>query len=387
MSTLLVVGGNPVFNAPDDLRFAAQLEKVAKKIRLGLFHDHTSEKCDWHLPLAHFLEGWGDTETSDGSLCCVQPLIAPLNSGKSGTDDVAPPARGGRTVLEVLALLTQVNGPDGKPVGAYSAAQKAAYGFVRKAFSDRSGIELTDAAFDTAFNRYKQVGFFPVDGAKAKALGFEKPDAKARAPKPVNVNAAAITKALAGIEPSRAPTKDWIEVTFHPSYALGDGRFAMNPWLQELPDPITKLVWDNAAVISPATADAFGIKTGDVIVLSVERTGSDFSNTPTNALTDIVGVRTGLPVPAFVLPGQADWSVALAFGQSGDMRISHVPQGGGTNVFPLRMSATLHTVTGRDAEEDREQGGPRHHAGTRRHPRRPRHHPRGGAVQSVQARC
>ncbi|QJW94531.1 Molybdopterin oxidoreductase, iron-sulfur binding subunit [Frigoriglobus tundricola] len=326
VNTLLVVGGNPVFNAPTDLRFADELQKVVKKIRLGVFHDHTSEKSDWHLPLAHPLEGWGDTEASDGSLCCVQPLIAPLNSGKSGTDDAAPPARGGRTVLEVLTLLTQANGADGKPVAAYSAAQKAAYGFVRKAFGERSGTEVTDAKFEAAFNRYKQVGFFPADAEKAKALGFEKPDEKARKPKPAAVNAASVAAALAAVRPVAAPTKDALEVTFHPSYALGDGRYAMNPWLQELPDPITKLVWDNAAVISPATAGEFGIKQGDLVELRV-------GDTP-------------LTVPAFVLPGQADASVALAFGQYGEMRITHVPQGGGTNVFPLRTVRALHTATG-----------------------------------------
>ena len=74
VNTLLVIGGNPVFNAPADLNFASELQKVATKIRLGLFHDQTSEACDWHLPLAHSLESWGDTETSDGTLCCVQPL-------------------------------------------------------------------------------------------------------------------------------------------------------------------------------------------------------------------------------------------------------------------------------------------------------------------------
>src|SRR5204862_3031656 len=125
VGTLLVIGGNPVFNAPADARFGEELSKVATKLRLGLFFDHTSEKCDWHLPLAHFLEAWADTEAGDGSLCCVQPLIAPLNSGKMSSDDLAPPARGGRTFLEVLSLLAQT-GADGKPVGAYSAAQKAA---------------------------------------------------------------------------------------------------------------------------------------------------------------------------------------------------------------------------------------------------------------------
>ncbi len=323
--TLLIVGGNPVFNAPADLRFAEELQKVAKKLRLGLYHDHTSEKCDWHLPLAHFLEGWGDTEAGDGSLCCVQPLLAPLNSGKAAPDDIAPPARGGRTLLEILALLTQT-GADGKPVASFGAAQQAAYGFVRKAFSDRSGIALADPNFDLAFNRYKQLGFFPLDTEQAKKLGFAAPDTKVRAPKPVSVKAAEVAKAIGAARAVAAPTKDALEVTFHPSYALADGRFAMNPWLQELPDPITKLVWDNAALLSPATAAEFGVKQSDLVEIRVE--------------------DRSITVPVFVLPGQADWSIALAFGQYGEMRIAHVPHGGGTNVFPLRPSNAMHFATG-----------------------------------------
>jgi molybdopterin-containing oxidoreductase family iron-sulfur binding subunit len=321
VSTLLVVGGNPVFNAPADLNFAAELAKVPTKLRLGLFHDHTSEKCDWHLPLAHPLESWGDTEAADGSLCCIQPLIAPLNSGRTSAEDLSPPARGGRSLLEVLALMAQVPGPDGKPVGSYFAAQKAAYALVRKSFSDRSGVALDDAAFETAFNRYKQCGFLPVDVERAKALGFAAPDAKARQPKPVtiaNANVRIVTESI--------PAQPDVEVTFRPSYSVGDGRFAMNSWLQELPDPITKLVWDNAAVISPNTATAFGIAHNDVVELSIS--------------------GRAITIPAFVLPGQADGSVALAFGQFGDMRIAHVPQGGGTNVYPLRTTGQMHIARG-----------------------------------------
>ncbi|HEY1189478.1 MAG TPA: 4Fe-4S dicluster domain-containing protein [Gemmata sp.] len=326
VGTLLVVGGNPVLTAPADLKFADALTKVAKKLRLGLYFDHTSEKCDWHLPLAHFLEGWGDTEAGDGSLCCVQPLIHPLNSGKSSPDDVAPPARGGRTVLEVLALLAQAPGADGKPVGSFLAAQKAGYHYVRKAFSERSGIAPTAPNFDTEFNRYKQLGFLPVDAEQAKALGFAAPDAKAPQPKSPSANKVNVTAAIATSAPAGAPSGRDLEVTFHPSYALHDGRGAMNPWLQELPDPITKLVWDNAALVSPATARELGLASGDVVRL--ER--------------DV----TALEVPVFVLPGQADYSLALSFGHLGEMRIGHVPDGGGTNVFPFRTSDALHTLTG-----------------------------------------
>jgi len=321
VDTLLVVGGNPIFNAPADLDFNTQLTKVRTKVRLGLYHDQTSMKCDWHLPLAHPLESWGDTEAGDGSLCCVQPLIAPLNSGRTSAEDLSPPARGGRSLLEVLALMAQVQGPDGKPVGSYFAAQKAAYALVRKSFSERSGIALDDAAFETAFNRYKQCGFLPADAERAKALGFAAPDAKARQPKPVT-----IANPNVRVVAEREPVQPGVEVTFRPSYTTGDGRFAQNPWLQELPDPITKLVWDNAAVISPNTAAAFGIAHNDVVNLMI----GGYS----------------LMIPAFVLPGQADGSVALAYGQFGYAPLAHVPQGGGTDVFRLRTTGGMHIARG-----------------------------------------
>ena len=146
VGTLLVIGGNPVFNAPADLGFKAELQKVVKKIRLGLFFDHTSEACDWHLPLAHYLEGWGDTEASDGTLCCIQPLISPLNSAKaSDATELSPPPRGGRTALDVLCLLTQFafDGGDAKtnpPTTSYFNAQAKAYELVKRAFALRSGV-------------------------------------------------------------------------------------------------------------------------------------------------------------------------------------------------------------------------------------------------------
>lgn len=321
VSTLLVVGGNPVFNAPADLNFVSELAKVPTKLRLGLFHDHTSEKCDWHLPLAHPLESWGDTEAADGSLCCIQPLIAPLNSGRTSAEDLSPPARGGRSLLEVLALMAQVPGPDGKPVGSYFAAQKAAYALVRKSFSERSGIALDDAAFDTAFNRYKQCGFLPVDAERAKALGFTAPDAKARQPKQIGIANPGVRVVI-----ESEPAQPDVEVTFRPSYSTSDGRFAQNPWLQELPDPITKLVWDNAAVMSPNTATAFGIAHNDMVELTVS--------------------GRAITIPAFVLPGHADGSVSLAFGQYGHMPIAHVPHGGGTDVYVVRTTGGLHIARG-----------------------------------------
>ncbi len=329
VNALLIIGGNPVFNVPADIAFKKELQKVGTKIRLGMFFDQTSEQCDWHLPLCHSLESWGDAEASDGTLCCVQPLIAPLNGGKTaGASDIEPPPRGGRTALEVLALLTQLPSPsDDKPVASFSAAQRAAYALVRKVFSNRSGIPTTDKSFDTEFNRYKQLGFLPPDQDKG-----------GRKPLPtVSCNYAKVATALVEAQSATVPSKDSLEVTFHPDYSLYDGRFAMNPWLQELPDPITKLVWDNAAVISPLTAKTFQLEQSEKVRLTVN--GSP------------------IEIPFFILPGQADFSIALAFGQFGEMLIHHVPNGGGFDVYPVRRSSGLHIAnnvilekTGRQAD-------------------------------------
>ncbi|MBX9624084.1 MAG: 4Fe-4S dicluster domain-containing protein [Gemmataceae bacterium] len=318
VSTLLVVGGNPVLNAPGDRYpnpeqiiarrtwdFDTALQKVPHKLRLGLYHDQTSEACDWHLPLAHSLEGWGDAEAADGSLCCVQPLIAPL--------------RDGRTALEVLALLTQFAfEADTKPTASHLIAKTKAYELVRRAFADRSGIPSTDPGFALAFDRYKQQGYLPADQDKT-----------GRKPKPaaeLKVDAAKIAAEVGKVQLPPVPSHDALELVFVPDNTLYDGRYARNPWLQELPDPITKLVWDNAALVSPATAAAFKVTTGDVIRLSIR--------------------GTSIELPAFVLPGQADWSVALPFGQPGAMPIRHVPDGGGFDVFPLRRSDAMHTAGG-----------------------------------------
>lgn len=327
VSTLLVIGGNPALNAPADLGFKAALAKVPRKIRLGLYHDHTSEAADWHLPLAHPLESWGDAEAADGSLCCVQPLIAPLG-GEAPADDPAPPPRGGRSALEVLTLLTQfafAGNDDTKvnpPTTSYFLAKAKAYELVRQAFVDRSGIAPADPSFETEFNRYKQLGFLPADKDKA-----------GRKPKPaaeVKVDPARVAAEAAKVQLPPAPSLDAVELCFTPDYSVYDGRYTQNPWLQELPDPITKLVWDNAALVSPKTAAEFKLTTGDVARLTARGRSAE--------------------VAVFVLPGQADWCVTLPFGPSGETRIAHTPHGGGFDVFPLRRSDAMHILGGARVE-------------------------------------
>lgn len=315
IDTLVILGGNPVLTAPADLQFAAALRQARTTIRVGLYYDQTSELCHWHLPLSHFLESWGDTESSDGTLCCIQPLIEPLLSNLPSPAEQEAPPRGGRSALEILALLTQFPHPrDGKPVTSYVSARSAAYELVRTVFAARAGLAPDDPQLSAAFQRYKQLGFLPPEQDKQRRSSLR------LTLRPLSD----IQRALPSSLPS-APQRDALEVTFHPDYSLYDGRYLFNAWLQELPDPISKLVWDNAALISPQTAQTFGLTTGDVIRLRHD--------------------SYQVEIPVFVLPGQADYSLALHFGQCGELRMAHITGGGGTNVFPLRTSQARYILT------------------------------------------
>ena len=199
------------------------------------------------------LESWGDTEPRDGTLCCVQPLIAPLNSAKSaGGADIEPPPRGGRTAARSAGAPTQFPNPaDGKPVDdRTSRRRRPLTSSCARSFAERSGI-ATDARSSTPSSTATSNSASSPPTRTRPAAVAEAAGRRSSKPTPRS-------RRRSHAQPAPAPTKDALEVTFHPDYSVFDGRFAMNPWLQELPDPITKLVWDNAAIISPETAAEFG---------------------------------------------------------------------------------------------------------------------------------
>ncbi len=268
VSTLVVLGGNPVYNAPADADLAANFKKVECVIRLGLEDDETAALAHWSLPEAHYLETWGDARAWDGTCSVQQPMVAPLYEGRSAA--------------EVVALIS------GYP-------QRRAYDIVRNRWS-----ALSDAAWRKALH----------DGVVAGERSTEvKVTADAK-----RIQAAAIPQPAAGVE-----------ILFQPDASVWDGRFANNGWLQEAPDPMTKLTWDNAALISAATARSLGVKTGEMI--SIERQGR------------------ALRVPAMILPGHADNSITLPLGY-GRTRCGRVGRGVGHNVYPLRTSDALWIASG-----------------------------------------
>jgi len=265
VQTLVILGGNPVFDAPADLDFASAMAKVPHAIALGHSVDETSEKAEWHIPAAHYLESWGDARAVGGTLSIVQPLILPLFGGKSA--------------VELIGLM-------------YAGQDRPGYDLVRETWNDVLG----DTDFDKKWNRVLHDGVLA--GSELSEVAV---DAKAE-------HVAAL---------ARAGASSGLEIVFLPSASLHDGRFANDAWLQELPDPLTKLTWDNPALVGPKTAETVGVANQDVVKI------------------DYAG--RSLELPIWIVPGMADNVVAVTLGY-GRRRAGRVGTGIGFDTFPLRSS-------------------------------------------------
>ena len=265
VKTLLVLGGNPVYDAPTDLQFADAFAKVATRIHLSLDDNETSRAATWHLPRAHFLEAWGDARGHDGTYSIVQPMIEPLWEGRSK--------------IEVLAELAGVDS------NAYEQVRETARGIAGKEdFETRWQVALHDGTL-------KDSHWAPIT------------------PKPEDVADTPL--------PPKADASDF-EVIFTRDASVYDGRFANCGWLQELPDPMSRLTWDNAALIGPATAERLGVKSDQVISITVDG-------------------RT-IELPVFVMPGQADGTIGIALGY-GRTAAGHVGGSEQNNVSPVGANA------------------------------------------------
>ncbi len=282
---LVVLGGNPVYDAPADLRFADALQKVSARIHLSPYDNETSRKCTWHLPQSHWLESWGDARSWDGTYSIVQPLIAPLYDT--------------RTVIELVALLSGQETADPREL-------------VRETFQHLAGAGW-EAKWDVAL----ESGVL-ADSAWPRAT-----------PKLVRQTPPADPGPLPDAD---KPAREKLEIVFCPDASVYDGRFANNGWLQEMPDPMTKLTWDNAALVSPATAAALGVEHGTLVKLSSG--GRD------------------VEIPAYVMPGQSPGSVAVAlgYGRTAAGKVGGDVDGGsapvGVDVYPLRTTRAMGFAAG-----------------------------------------
>jgi molybdopterin-containing oxidoreductase family iron-sulfur binding subunit len=211
---LIIMGGNPVYTAPADLRFADALAKVPVRVHLGLYDDETSALCQWHVPETHYLEQWSDARAFDGTVSIVQPLILPLYRGRSAH--------------EVAAIF------GGRP-------DLTAYDAVREHWQGQAAFSGQD--FEKAWRRAVHNGL--IDGT-------------AFTPKTVTASTA--------LPPETPPQKAaGLEITFAPDPTVYDGRFANVGWLQELPKPLTTVTWDNVAMVAPSTAGRLGVANEDVV--------------------------------------------------------------------------------------------------------------------------
>jgi len=282
IDTLVVLGGNPAYDAPADLDFAAKLAKAKETVHLSFHANETSKGATWHVPAAHSLESWSDGRALDGSIVVQQPLILPLMDNEQG----------GRNALEVLALLT-------------GDEETSSYEIVRRAHMKVSGLSGT--AFESWWRNNLDRGF--VEGTAAKA---------AAAPAVNASNLATICTSAAGVLGS---AKSLTEVAFQFDAKVADGRFANLGWLQELPDPATKITWDNALLMAPATARKLGVRNGDMMKVAA---GS-----------------ASIEAAVWMLPGHAEDCATIALGYGRGEIAGRIASGAGFNAYPLRTSDTL----------------------------------------------
>jgi molybdopterin-containing oxidoreductase family iron-sulfur binding subunit len=270
---LLILGGNPVFNSPVEMGIRDRIQKAQMRMHLSLYSDETSEVCQWHVPEAHYLEAWGDARAFDGTATIQQPLIQPLYNGRSP--------------YEVLQMLTE-------------NPELSGYEIVKGYWAQQH----PGADFEGWWRRAVHDGVVP-NTAAATRMPAVRGDA-------IAANA------------QHRPLEGKLEVIFRPDPAIYDGRFANNGWLQEWPRPLSKMTWDNAAILSPADAHRFGVETGDKVSLTYRG-------------------RT-LTAPVWVQPGHVNGATTLYLGY-GRTRSGKTGTGVGFNPYGLRTAnAPWHDV-------------------------------------------
>jgi MoCo/4Fe-4S cofactor protein with predicted Tat translocation signal len=222
VDTLLILGSNPVYDAPADLDFAARLRRVPLSAAVALYDDETALACTWRLPAAHEYETWGDARAFDGTITIQQPQTRPLY--------------GGHSPQQVLAILLGELTPDN-------------YALLRDYWRQRSQQEGR-GDYEAFWHDALRVGVVPDTAASAMSLT---PRAGVAAQMP----------------PTAAESDGNLQALFRPDEGTWDGRYADNPWLLEMARPFTRLTWDNAALVAPSTAKRLGLDTHDVAEISV----------------------------------------------------------------------------------------------------------------------
>jgi MoCo/4Fe-4S cofactor protein with predicted Tat translocation signal len=318
IDTLVCIETNPLYDAPADLDFASLFGRIPHTITLSCSATETAAASLWSLNGTHYLESWGDTVAWDGTVAPVQPMIAPLYA--PSLSDV-----------ELLALMADPNAGivahGGGEAGAPAVARPDdGHLILRAAWRVASG--LGEAEFEKAFRRALHDG----------VAGFLRPPAPAAMP----VNMEAVAAEVGKLRIPGPPTGNALDVCFYTGHTA-DGRFANNGWLQEFPQPGTRVVWDNPALMSPKTAAALGVlprnmgpdaADASLDTLQSKSAGMYTVKFPSGRRATVtVGGRT-LDVAVWILPGMAENTVLLQTGY-GRSVAGRVADGVGFNAFKL----------------------------------------------------
>ncbi len=327
---LVMLGGNPVYNTPADLKLDFnRLTKAKLRVHLSSHKDETSELCYWHVPESHYLESWGDTRASDGTVSIVQPLIEPLYGSKTAHEVLAVfSERYDRKAYEIVREYWQGQG----------ASQQTAEGRRQEQASDNRPQDAAAAGQAAAQETASPVATdFEARWRKALHDGFIENSAPPA--KTVAINAAGLS-ANAGTPPpatpvTAPPVSGTFEIVFRTDPTIFDGRFANNGWLQELPKPLTKITWDNAALISLATAQRLGL-------------GNNAGWKGTEVLVGNIRIDhrgKAIICPAWIMPGQPDDVVTVHLGY-GRRKAGTAGNNRGFNAYELRTSDAPWAATG-----------------------------------------
>jgi MoCo/4Fe-4S cofactor protein with predicted Tat translocation signal len=283
VDTLVIIGGNPAYNAPVDLDFVGAVQKVKLRIQFSSYKNETTDYMHWHVPEAHYLEAWSDARSYDGTASIIQPMIMPLYDG--------------RNCHEALAMFTDQPGE-----GSHDVVQTY------------WKSQHPTADFESFWRTSVHDGFVANTAAPAKQVS-----------------------ARIGSLPAPAASADGIEVSFRPDPTIYDGSFINNAWLQETPKPLSRNTWDNVAMISPAMATAWR--------LNQLKDDNDHQSDAQRIIEIVFPDGRKVEAPYWPQPGHPDNAVTLFVGY-GQSRTGRVGTGTGYNAYKVRPSNTQYTASG-----------------------------------------
>lgn len=278
IDTVVLVGTNPAFTAPANLNFPEALSNAEQVVHLSDYYDETSKLANWHINRAHFLEAWGDGSSYTGTRSIIQPQIEPLYSG----------------ISEIEFLNTILTGEESD---GFDLVQETWQDYFTSNFQDQWERVLHDGVAEE--EEYPTVSASISDEFNSQAATFI----------------------------SDAQSSDGTELVIRADSTVFDGRYTNNGWLQELPKPMTKITWDNVALMSKKTADELGVTEAGLGKSEVE-------------VVSITVDGTTVEIPAWVQPGHADDSITITVGY-GREGIGRVANTMGTDTYPLRTTENM----------------------------------------------